>query len=361
MTAPAATVLEHEIGPTGLVAIRLHGSDIRVRAVDGSMVRVNDTTGTLARSVRVERGPGSLSLEAGRGLSVSLGSLGSIGLGVGRRAPNLEIEVPRHATLVLETASGGVTVDGLAGDQRYRTASGQVLLRDVCGPLTLEVVSSDVDIQTTGACTVDARSISGDLAVRGDAVGSVRLSTTSGDVRINGRFAGPGPFAIETVSGDTTLAPTGSLRVEVMSVAGDVRSDIEATTEGRRGSRTVVVGEDGPTLTIRSISGNVRLVRGSLPVSLPSQRPPESTLPLEPVMPDDLTEGPTVAISDPAEAPHDNGSMAILESLERGEIDVDEAARRLEILDGLPATAEADIQTEDEARPAADAVPDGRP
>jgi hypothetical protein len=354
MTAPAATVLEHEIGPTGLVAIRLHASDIRIRAVDGSVVRVNDTTGTLARSVRIERGPGSLSLQADRGLSLSLGSLGSIGLGVGRRVPNLEIEVPRQATLVVETASGGITVDGLAGDQRYRTASGQVRLRDVCGSLTLDVVSGDVDILSVGSCTLEARSVSGDLAVRGDMIGFVRLSTTSGDLRINGRLAGPGPSAIETVSGDTTLAPTGSLRVEVISVAGDVRSDIEATTESGRGSTTVVVGEDGPTLTIRSISGNVRLVRGSLPVSLPSQRPPESTLPRMPVMLDVATEGRTVATSDPAELP-DKGSMAILESLERGEIDVDEAARRLEILDSTHVPAESEPEPEADPHPHTDA------
>lgn len=338
MSTPTATVLEHEIGPTGLVAIRLHASDIRVLAVDGSVARVHDLTGTLERSARVECGPGSLSLQADRGLSLSLGSLGSIGLGLGRRMPNLEIEVPRHATLVLETASGDVTVEGMAGDQRYRTASGQVHLRDVCGPLALEVVSGDVDIQAAGACTVDARSVSGDLAVRGDTVGSIRLSTTSGDVRVDGRLAGPGPFAVETVSGDTVLAPTGSLRVTVKSVAGNVRSDIEATTEGGRGSRTLVVGQGGPTLTIHSISGDVRLVRGALPVSLPGQRPP---VPAETA----VAAVPPV----PPTPRDDDGSMAILESLERGEIDVDEATRRLRILDTLPVTADAEAVVE--ARP----------
>lgn len=325
MSAPTATLLEHEIGPTGLISIRLHSSDVRVRAVDGSVARVHDATGTLERSVRVDRGPGSLSLRADRGLSVSLGSIGSIALGVGRRVPDIEIDVPRHATLVLETASGDVTVDGLAGDQRYRTASGQLLLRDVAGPLTLEVVSGDVELRPTGACTVAARSVSGDLAIRGDVFGSIQVSTTSGDVRIDGRLDGPGPFAIETVSGDTTVAPSGSLRVAVNTVAGDVRSDIATTTDGGRGARVLVIGDGGPTLTVRSISGNVRLVRSTV-----------TPLPLAPLSPT-ISADPPLAISADPPVPAtdaDGLRLGILESLERGEIDVAEASHRLEDLDG---------------------------
>ena len=273
MTAVSNAVLEHDIGPTGLLAVRLHTSDLRIRAVDGSTVRVSDPTGSLQGSVAVERAVGSLSLRAERGISVGIGRLG---IGVGRHAPDLQIDVPRGATVVLETASGDITAEGLIGDQRYRTASGAIDLRDVRGQLTVDAVSGDVIIAATGDTSLGIRTVSGDLDLRAGTVAGLRISTTSGDIRFEGRPVGDGPFAIESVSGDTILAPTGGLTVTVKSVTGEIRSDLDSTTGGSRGSRTVTVGDGGPHLTVRSISGDLRLVRPSGPVAAaaPGPRPP---------------------------------------------------------------------------------------
>jgi len=359
MTAGIATVLEHEIGATGLLAIRLHTSDVTVRAVDGPSVRIHDLSGTLERSVRVERGAGSLALRADRSLGFGIGS---VVVGVGRRAPNLEIEVPRRATVVLETASGDVTVAGLAGDQRYRTASGAMVLRDVSGQLIVDAVSGDVEVRSDGPCSVAARTVSGNLDVRGDVFHALRLSSTSGDVRLDGRLdgstTGSGPFAIESVSGDTVIGVAGSARVEVRSVTGDVRTDVDVSSEGGRGSRTLVVGAGGPTLTVRTVSGDVRLVRpfqgmpGVAPetvvvtpvatatatsVAEPprSSAPPEALeptvpiVPAEPPGPDDTPPGP------------DDTLARVLGSVESGEIDVTEASRRLADLDASDASRAA--------------------
>ncbi len=319
MTATSGTVLEHDIGPTGLLAVRLHASDLRVRAVDGSTVRISDPTGDLQGTVAIERGPGSLSLRAERSISVGVGSLG---IDVGRRAPDLTIDVPRGATVVFETASGDLTVDGLIGDQRYRTASGTILLREVSGQLAVDAVSGDVSIGAIGDSTIGARTVSGDLHLQARTVRGLRISTTSGDMRIEGRLTGDGPFAIESVSGDTILAPIGGVTVTVKSVTGDIRSDLDSTTEGGRGSRTVTVGDGGARLTLRSISGDLRLVEPS------GQR----VVVESPALP----EAPTIAIEStavegPAQAP--DPSLEILEALERGEIDVAEATRLLAALD----------------------------
>jgi len=347
MTAGIATVLEHEIGATGLLAIRLHTSDVTVRAVDGPSVRIHDLSGTLERSVRVERGAGSLALRADRSLGFGIGS---VVVGVGRRAPNLEIEVPRRATVVLETASGDVTVAGLAGDQRYRTASGAMVLRDVSGQLIVDAVSGDVEVRSDGPCSVAARTVSGNLDVRGDVFHALRLSSTSGDVRLDGRLdgstTGSGPFAIESVSGDTVIGVAGSARVEVRSVTGDVRTDVDVSSEGGRGSRTLVVGAGGPTLTVRTVSGDVRLVRPfqgmpgapatavATPVATATTtsvaEPPRSSEPPEALE-------PTVPVVPPEPPGPDDTLARVLGSLERGEIDVTEASRRLADLDASDA------------------------
>ena len=331
MTTPLASDLEHEIGLSGLLAIRLHSSGIRIRGVDGHTVRVHDATGTLDRTVRVERAPGSLSLRVDRGLSIGIGS---VAFAAGRRAPDLDIEAPFGTTIVVETASGDVTVDGLTGDQRYRTASGDLVLRDVCGRLTIDAVSGDVDVVVSGAGIVGVRTVSGDLSIRGEqALSSAKLATTSGEVRLEGRFVGPGPYSIETVSGDTVVSPTGGLRVEVKTVTGDVRSEVESTSEGGRGSRTIVVGGGGPSLAIRSISGDIRVVghaAAQRAIALMAPTPPEPPVPPEPPIP---PQAPPAR--DRAEAIVPDSSMTVLQALERGEIDVAEASRRLAALDSV--------------------------
>ncbi len=233
MSASTSTVIEHEVGPTGLIAIRLHSSSVRLRGVDGTAVRVTDPTGSLERSVRIERAPGSLSIRAthtDRSFSIGRASLDIV---AGRHVPDLEIEVPRGATVVIETASGDVAVDGLTGDQRYRTASGEIDLRDVAGQLALDGVSGDVAMQIAGPSSIAARTVSGDLRIRGDHdLAASRIATTSGDVWLEGRFTGPGPFSIETVSGDTTLVPGGGVRLD--DQVGDRRRPLGRPVHVRR-------------------------------------------------------------------------------------------------------------------------------
>ena len=248
-------------------------------------------------------------------------------------------------------------MDGLTGDQRYRTASGTIVLRDVSGQVAVDAVSGDVSIAPTGDSAIGARTVSGDLHLQAGTVRSLRISTTSGDMRIEGRLAGDGPFAIESVSGDTILAPVGGITVTVKSVTGDIRSDLESTTEGNRGSRTVTVGDGGaapdapvdlrrpaagPALRAgsscrrRHPSCHCRRSRPNRPRRRPrpnrrvpprrppsrSRRPPRRTARAETDDPDGDEPAPA---TDP--------SLAILEALERGEIDVAEATRRLAALD----------------------------
>lgn len=348
MSVSTSTVIEHEVGPTGLIAIRLHSSSVRLRGVDGTAVRVTDPTGSLERSVRIERAPGSLSIRATHtDRSFSIGRA-SVDIVAGRHVPDLQIDVPHEATVVIETASGDVAVDGLTGDQRYRTASGEIDLRDVAGQVALDGVSGDVVMQIAGPSSIAARTVSGDLRIRGDHdLAASRIATTSGDVWLEGRFTGPGPFSIETVSGDTTLVPGGGVRLEIKSVTGDVRSAVPSTSEGGRGARTVVVRGGGPTLAIRSLSGDVRIVeasrsdRSTAAIEAPVA-PVAPSAPVAPVAPA-APNPPHTPESPQAPAPSalPNDSMAILQALERGEIDVDEASRRLEALDATKPELEA--------------------
>ncbi len=324
--------IEHEIGATGLLAVRLRAGDVRLRGVEGPIVRIIDADRELEGRLQVDRGEGSLSVR------VDAGDPFGMGIHPDGHGEDLVIEVPMGATVVVEAASAEITIDGLTGDQRYRTSSGDIRLRDVSGQLSVETVSGDIDMLAVDRSSIAARTVSGDLAVRASDLDAFRATTTSGDVRLAGRLAGPGPFAIETVSGDMLLAIPGHVRLEASTITGDVTSEVTARSEGRPGRRVLIVGEGRPTMTVRSMSGDVSLTEASAVT-----RPRAPTPPMGNQMTEDRVTGdsPTIVVDHAGANVDDEARLAILRDLERGEIDVAEAGRRLEELDGSAITEDS--------------------
>ena len=349
MTTSTGFTIEHPIGPEGQLSIRIRSGEVRLRGADGDVVRVREVNGhDLDDMFEIEAREGGFALRTRRGLDVGwlgfgprdlLAWMEPSGRGGSLYAPELMVDVPRRATVVIEASSGDVDADGLAGDQRYRTASGNVSVRGVSGRLGVEAVSGDVDVVATGTTELTVRTVSGDIEVRAATLASVQAASTSGDLRLAGRFAGHGPFSIETVSGDGLLAPAGDIQIQMTSVTGDLNSEFEGPTV-TRGRRSLAIGRSGPIVTFRSMSGDLHVVR---PVSSTAAAP-------EPAAPP--ATGPSAATgvpptsdavgSGPIAAAYDEARLAILRSLERGEIDVAEASRRLEALDsGGPEVATA--------------------
>ena len=329
----------HSIGADGIVSVRVRDGDVRIRAVDGDIVRVRDAGARdLGPMFDITLGDGSASLLYRDRWS----DWRTSGHG---RAPELELDLPRRATIVIETVSADVEADGMLGDQRYQTTSGDITLRGVSGALVIEAVSADLDIRATGETDVTARTVSGDVELRAATLRSLDLTTTSGDVKVAGQMRGPGPFAVETVSGDAQLAPAGDVRIEMATMSGDLSSEVHGRIEGARGHRTLVIGSSGPLVTFRSMSGDLNVVR-PVPVlsgaPLPDA-PPAPPVPPAPPSPLDPPPPPTASVADSDAEPVRNGAidaayedarLGVLRALERGEIDVAEAGRRFEALDG---------------------------
>jgi Putative adhesin len=310
MTSDATTDrgLHHVIGRDGRFVLSSPDGDVRIRGIDGDTVHVRSTHDLDLGHLVVERDDRRLVLDAGRGS----------GRGGGHpRTGDMVIEVPASAEVVIEGDSVDVDVERLTGVQRFRTGSGDLRLHDVRGAVSAEVMSGDLDLVADGPIQLDVRIVSGDLAVQAGSITALRATTTSGDVRVDGRFDGAGPYAIETVSGDVAIAPAGPVRVDLRTVTGDISSDVPAKTGDGQGRRSVVVGSGGPTVDVRSTSGDVRIVaaRAHAPAMLAAPQTP--------------TSAPVAA----APAIDDDRGLDVLRALERGEIEIDEARRRLEALD----------------------------
>ncbi len=327
-------VLQHTIGADGLLVVRLHDGEARIRGTDGDTATVRTIDGDLLDRLEIETGDRSLSIRARRGPDF---------LGLFPRDPRsteLEVDVPAGATVVIEAASADIAARGLRGDQRYRSASGDLRLDDVSGRVAGDTVSGDLVIVATGSAAVTARTVSGDLSLRAGTVSELHATTTSGDMFVAARFEGAGPFAIETVSGDLVLAPADDVRIEASTITGDLRSDIDVRRVDDGGRRALVMGRGGPTIGFRSTSGDLRLAR-SAPfdaegVTVPAP-PAAPTPPMPPIPPTASSDAhPTIVDRSATTSPEDPieaARLAILRDLERGAIDVAEAGRRLETLE----------------------------
>jgi DUF4097 and DUF4098 domain-containing protein YvlB len=319
-TRNSGDVVEHVIGEHGELILRLPSGSVDVTGVDGGTASVRDLDGRdLAERFAIERAEGRLSVRP-RDRAVF-----DIGLGRrGRGNARLAVHVPRAATVSLDTANGDLEVTGLQGDQRYRTASGDIVVRAVSGPIAVDAVSGAVRVEAAGAVDLSGRLVSGDLSVQGGSLRSVAVATTSGDIALDSPIDGPGPFSIQTVSGDARVASAGGLRVEARTLTGEIESDLEHRLETGVGRRQLVIGSGARTLAFKSISGDLRIAaHRAAPASILAPVAPEPAPSLEPLPPSPPTAG---------EPPADE-RLAVLRELEAGSIDIETATARLAALE----------------------------
>jgi len=129
----------------------------------------------------------------------------------------MRLSVPAGSDVVARTASADVAVGVDLGRLDVKTASGDLVVRNVLGDVVTTTASGDVVFgRVTG--TLDVRSASGDVRTA-DVEGEVSVGTASGDVR----FGGLGQSArIRTASGDVTIGSARRGEVNVNTVSGDV-------------------------------------------------------------------------------------------------------------------------------------------
>ena len=304
--------IDHPVGEAGTVSLNVTEGDIRARGVPGVDAHVRATFAIRAPSeaeadrifgqvqLRVTRGDGELSV-GDEGGGAALGSIMSRLFGSSGHADvTVEAEVPAGARLRLTSVSADTVVSGMRGEQRYRTVSGDLQLTDIGGSVRLDAVSGDAKLRTDAPVAVQAQGVSGDLSITARVLRSLRATTVSGDVEVEGELDERGEFRVETVSGDLVVGLVGSATFEVHGLSTDVHSELDHRLEGQVDRRRLIIGSGGPRVAFNSMSGdvNVRRPRRIAPV----ERTPE---------PEPATE------------------LEILRALERGEISVDEATRRL--------------------------------
>jgi hypothetical protein len=311
--------IDHSIGEHGSVSLSVTSGDVRARAIPGGDAHLTATFAIRASSdteadrifeaiqLQVQRGDGQLSVEEHDG-GLSLGSvIGRLFGGTGHADLTVEAEIPTAAGVRLAAVSSDMEVNGFLGEQHYRTVSGDLLLSQLGGSVQLETVSGDATLRADEPVALEAQSVSGDLTISTPLLRRLRANTVSGDVELEAELADEGDFQVETVSGDLVVGLLGNAIFEVHGLSTDVNSELDHRLEGQVDRRRLIIGKGGPRLVFNSMSGDVDVRR---PRRL--KAPVASSTPI------------------PAPSPAEQTSqLDVLRALERGEITVDEATRRL--------------------------------
>ena len=311
--------VDHAIGERGSVSLSVRSADVRLRGIGGGEAHVRATFEISAASdadadrifdeiqMRVRKQDAMLTVDEPENPD-PIGKLFTrIFRGQGDYELSLEADLPERAQLRLTGVSSDVTAGDLRGEQRYKTVSGDLSITDSGGSVDLETVSGDASVRASEPLAVRAQTVSGDLNVIAPTPRSLRATTVSGDIQLEAELASDGDFRAETVSGDLSVGLVGSATFEVHGLSTDVSSELDHRLEGQVDRRRLIIGNGSPRLLFNSMSGDVDVRHPRRLSALPAAPQPAAE--------------PT-----PAEQ---ESQLEVLRALERGEIDVDEATRRL--------------------------------
>jgi hypothetical protein len=348
---------EHEVGAHGVVTVSTTLDAITVRGVDGTTARLvgPDTADILTEalpgrlSVRTATAPDWPATGTGHGW---LGNVLSFGFVRGTRT--IELEVPRGCRVEASTASGTVTLTGIDGGIAVNSASGDVIAEGITGDARIRTASGRVSLAGPDRLTATVRTASGDVRLVAGRLADLQLSTVSGRAEISGTIEPTFDGVVSTASGRVVLALDGDVTVAVRTVSGRTRASHAAAAPGDRVPGWVL-GAGTARLAVSTISGGIDLREplpageeprstaagvpgegsgaeaesGGAPAAASSgMAPADEAAPAAAPPADGLAATKPVAAASPAVP--DAATLDILRALERGEIDVDEAARRLD-------------------------------
>ncbi len=256
----------------GVVEITNSSGRIEVSGWDQSQVSVHGELGGGVERVDITSEPGR-----------TLIKVLVPGRSSGDGEANLHVRIPKGSELRLSTVSADASVSGVLGTQRITVVSGSVITEIAGADLELKSVSGDVKIRghgqnarlyissvsgdvhlEHGAGDLEMSSVSGALAVSLDSAHSVRVRTTSGDLRFEGKLTRDASFEATSVSGELKVrAPAeGGYSYDLSSFSGDIENCFGAKGEKSGGvghSLSGTVGAGAGHVRLKTMSGDIEL------------------------------------------------------------------------------------------------------
>lgn len=285
--------------PDVVVELSLESGDVVVQGWDRSEVRAFSAD---AKRVELRHADSAAAPAPAAGRQGSAANVRRVSVHVGNSedgrlhsgesgSGNVELNVPRGATVILNIQSGDVYVsgvaeariDGASGDidvSRVSRAvdvncfSGNVHLDDAQGPVRLRSLSGEVTASNARPLSprddLQVNSTSGDITLVGVTHARVVAKTVSGGVSFEGPLAAGGTYDLRTTNGDVTLLlPANSsfkinarvitggeiitdFLVKAATVAGSPKPEMQTRLSG-------TVGGGDADINLSSFNGTVHL------------------------------------------------------------------------------------------------------
>lgn len=204
--------------------------------------------------------------------------------------------VPPQFAADIRTGGGGITIERLHGDVRARTSGGSLRFgqlggsvwgRTSGGSISLDRCAESADVHTSGGSitigesggSVTANTSGGSIRIqraRGDVVartsgggikveevmGSIDASTSGGSIEASISAQPAADCRLTTSGGSVTVTLDPTVAVTVDARGNRVRSDLPITATGELGGGRLAgtLNGGGPTLTLRTSGGSVRIL-----------------------------------------------------------------------------------------------------
>jgi len=269
--------------------------DKRAAADPSGQVEISNVSGTVTvtgwdRSeveVTGELGKGSERLEFTSGDKLTRIKVVLPNKSWGVEESTLDVKVPAHSSISVNTVSADITVHAVTGAQRLQSVSADVSTESAAedvecktvsgdirvagngqkGMLTLTTVSGDATV-TRVSGEVNGSTVSGNLTLGLGEVTRSRLRMTSGDLALAAYLPGDGRLDVESISGDVRvdLAPPLDAEFDVSSFSGDIRSCFgpkpQRTDEYAPGKELrFTEGKGSARVRIKTLSGDVNVCK----------------------------------------------------------------------------------------------------
>ncbi len=272
------------VNPDASIEITNVKGSVAVSAWDKPEVSITGTLGEGSRGLTVEGGGAHLTVKVE---GADKGKKGWFDWGSDSRLgdSDLQLKVPRGASLDINVVSANVSVDEVAGRSvDVQSVSGRVRLATTAPRLRVDAVSGDVEFAGKAEDT-NIQTVSGDVRVRGvggrlhteTVSGNTHVetaqplregeaSTVSGDIDLRSALAKGGRVHMESMSGDVRVRVPAdtSARLRVESFSGTIKSDfgtVKREEFGPGSSLEERLGDGDGELSLESFSGDVTVQR----------------------------------------------------------------------------------------------------
>jgi len=126
----------------------------------------------------------------------------------GNRVINLTVRMPRRMELAVDDGSGEIRIESLEGTLRIDDGSGDIFIRDIQGDVTVNDGSGGIEVtDVQGSVDID------------DGSGGIRVRSVGRNVSLSD---GSGSISVDGVEGDVIIRDDGSGSVRLVNVKGRV-------------------------------------------------------------------------------------------------------------------------------------------